>query len=999
MEQHQLHDPGGPGEQHPAAPLPGAAAADHRRAGHGPGGPRRGPRRGPAPRPSRPARDQQDAADPRRSAAHDPEVHHRRPGGHRAAREPQGRRGEVGGGGGRDGHDHGLPREPTSSATSRCCRPRSTSCAPTWRGSARWPTSRCRCWPTSRPPRPTSTRFLARLGPFSDASRPAFRGLGKSSGGRARGRSRASDEEVAKLRELARNAPGLAKPLRQLLVTLDDRKRAVENDPRAKATAPPAPDKTAITGSGGFTGVRGPVGLLLLAGAGDQRPRRRGPRAEDHRHRGSRLHALLRDRRGRGGDLRALQPVPRPRPAGRDHARPGGRQRLGAPHRRARVAPRGRPRAASAVPTTPTRRCASCSSQLPGADDARAPQTPGARSRPSARRTDPDPGPGRPAPGLPPGAMRSNRADIAIVASPVLVGAVTVLVAIIAVFIAYNANAGLPFVPTYDLKAEVPNAAKLVEGNEVRLGGYRVGRGRQDHRPARGRGGRRALDRRAGDEARQDRGAAAGGHRDRDPAAVGARPEVRGAHARALEEDARDRRHGEAGHRRGGHRAAGGPRGRAVHVRRRDARGVARGPGGLRRPRWPGRGGSINEAIASLNPLLRELDAGDAATSTIPPPSWTGFFRGLGARGRRGGAGGARAGRAVHQHGRHLRRVLARPRRPCARRSTRARRPRSRPSARSACRRPFLADFADLSRRLRPAARELPRSLPPLNAALATGTPVSLRVPQLTDDLAGLFGELAGPGREPQHPARAARPRPDDRRGAPGRASSSRPTRRSATTRVYFFNPLGTHISQPGGGGTVERSPAQAGRPRAGQPAHGPQRLAPGRHAHAPGARSERAGRAAHPVRRAGRGRQRPRGLPGRPDGLPDRPPRRGRALRRPAGRPERGARPRHARTARRHLQVAPARHRQPRRTCPRPWRSSTASAATRATRGMSPFKAGLITILLLVVGSYFGFTKTNPFASPYKLDRRVRERQQHQARVSRCGSPGSRWARSPRSR
>jgi ABC-type transporter Mla subunit MlaD len=52
---------------------------------------------------------------------------------------------------------------------------------------------------------------------------------------------------------------------------------------------------------------------------------------------------------------------------------------------------------------------------------------------------------------------------------------VTVLVSIIAVFIAYNANKGLPFVPTYDLKAELPSGGKLVKGNEVRAGGFRVG--------------------------------------------------------------------------------------------------------------------------------------------------------------------------------------------------------------------------------------------------------------------------------------------------------------------------------------------------------------------------------------------------------------------------------------------------------------------------------------------------------------------------------------------
>ena len=59
--------------------------------------------------------------------------------------------------------------------------------------------------------------------------------------------------------------------------------------------------------------------------------------------------------------------------------------------------------------------------------------------------------------------------------SPVLVGALTVLVIVVAVFLSYNANRGLPFVPTYNLSAELPNAGQLVKGNEVRVGGFRVG--------------------------------------------------------------------------------------------------------------------------------------------------------------------------------------------------------------------------------------------------------------------------------------------------------------------------------------------------------------------------------------------------------------------------------------------------------------------------------------------------------------------------------------------
>ncbi|MDP9228304.1 MAG: MlaD family protein [Actinomycetota bacterium] len=69
--------------------------------------------------------------------------------------------------------------------------------------------------------------------------------------------------------------------------------------------------------------------------------------------------------------------------------------------------------------------------------------------------------------------MRSRRASLA--ASPTMVGAVTVLIVVVAVFLAYQANAGLPFVPTYRVSVEVPNAAALVPGNEVRVSGVRVG--------------------------------------------------------------------------------------------------------------------------------------------------------------------------------------------------------------------------------------------------------------------------------------------------------------------------------------------------------------------------------------------------------------------------------------------------------------------------------------------------------------------------------------------
>jgi virulence factor Mce-like protein len=70
---------------------------------------------------------------------------------------------------------------------------------------------------------------------------------------------------------------------------------------------------------------------------------------------------------------------------------------------------------------------------------------------------------------------RGRRPRASIVASPVLVGAVTTLVVVVAVFLAYNANNGLPFVPTRQLNVLISNGGNVIKGNEVRSGGFRVG--------------------------------------------------------------------------------------------------------------------------------------------------------------------------------------------------------------------------------------------------------------------------------------------------------------------------------------------------------------------------------------------------------------------------------------------------------------------------------------------------------------------------------------------
>ena len=57
--------------------------------------------------------------------------------------------------------------------------------------------------------------------------------------------------------------------------------------------------------------------------------------------------------------------------------------------------------------------------------------------------------------------MRSRGGGIA--SNPVLIGAATVLVILVAVFLSYNANQGLPFVPTYQLNAQVTDADRAVK--------------------------------------------------------------------------------------------------------------------------------------------------------------------------------------------------------------------------------------------------------------------------------------------------------------------------------------------------------------------------------------------------------------------------------------------------------------------------------------------------------------------------------------------------------
>ena len=59
--------------------------------------------------------------------------------------------------------------------------------------------------------------------------------------------------------------------------------------------------------------------------------------------------------------------------------------------------------------------------------------------------------------------------------NPTLVGALTVLAVLLAVYLAYTANRGLPFLPTRELKVDIRSGADLVVGSDVDEGGARIG--------------------------------------------------------------------------------------------------------------------------------------------------------------------------------------------------------------------------------------------------------------------------------------------------------------------------------------------------------------------------------------------------------------------------------------------------------------------------------------------------------------------------------------------
>ena len=399
---------------------------------------------------------------------------------------------------------------------------------------------------------------------------------------------------------------------------------------------------------------------------------------------------------------------------------------------------------------------------------------------------------------------RRRQAAGAIVASPVLVGAVTVLVAIVAVFIAYGANSGLPFVPTYDLKVELPSGAKLVKGNEVRVGGFRVG-------VVETIGATRRPTGTTGED--EETVAMIDLKLDKtvEPLPKDTSFTVRPRSALGLKYvevvPGKSKQNFAAGStvRLGNGGVDSEPPIELEDVlstfdsQTREASKVGlQGFGsGL-----AGRGQSINEAIRELNPLLRSLDPVMRNLSD-PDTELAGFFQGLG---RAVGETAPVASTQAALFGNMADTFAAMTRTPAALQDSISEGVPTQIQAIRSFRfqQPFLRDFADLSRRLRPAARQLPRSLPPINRALLVGRDVLPRTVELSNRLRSTFNALDDLGENPNTLLAVNDLDLLVRAGKPG-LDFVAPYQTVCNYAVYFLNPLGTHISDTVGGGTLQR--------------------------------------------------------------------------------------------------------------------------------------------------------------------------------------------------
>jgi ABC-type transporter Mla subunit MlaD len=69
-----------------------------------------------------------------------------------------------------------------------------------------------------------------------------------------------------------------------------------------------------------------------------------------------------------------------------------------------------------------------------------------------------------------------RRSTRGVSSQPALLGGIAVLLCILAVYVVYNADSGLPYVPTYNVRVVIPDAEHFGKTGDVRIAGWLVGR-------------------------------------------------------------------------------------------------------------------------------------------------------------------------------------------------------------------------------------------------------------------------------------------------------------------------------------------------------------------------------------------------------------------------------------------------------------------------------------------------------------------------------------------
>jgi virulence factor Mce-like protein len=389
----------------------------------------------------------------------------------------------------------------------------------------------------------------------------------------------------------------------------------------------------------------------------------------------------------------------------------------------------------------------------------------------------------------------TRRGTASIVASPVLVGAVTTLIVIVAVFLAYNANNGLPFVPTYDVWAQLPSGANLVKGNEVRVGGFRVG----------------VVDKIVPQYDPQLKKTIARVHMKLDksvqPLAKDTTLIVRQRSALGLKYIEVTPGHAATDYRAGDTiplKFAGNP----VEFddvfstfdkpTRDSSRLALKGFGDA----FAGRGESLNAAIAALNPFVTHLQP-VMRNLADPSTQLNQFFTQIG----KASAEVAPVAKVQAELFTNMADTFAAiDHNPANLQAAIAKAPSTLDTATASFKvqQPFLTDFTDLSHRLRPVAASLPHTLPALNTAFKYGTSVLPKTVPLNQGTGKLFDALDDLARNPNTLLALKDLTTTVAVGAP-LLTYVAPYQTVCNQTVYFLTGLGGHMSEDVKGGTIER--------------------------------------------------------------------------------------------------------------------------------------------------------------------------------------------------